>query len=144
MVGAGDSLMGAIVLALSGGASFKQAVRAGTAAAAAAVTTPRDAALRRRLGAKAGGGGKGHGSGLKRCGAEGTEGPWSASVAGPPRRIIGRARQRGGRRDQERLQVARGRRDTSGPAEQGSDHIGDRSRDRADGKCFETGSPPCA
>lgn len=51
MVGAGDSLMGAIVLALSGGASFKQAVRAGTAAAA--VTTPAtqlcDSALARKL-----------------------------------------------------------------------------------------------
>jgi 6-phosphofructokinase 2 len=51
VVGAGDSLVGAIVLALSGGASFKQAVRAGTAAAA--VTTPatqlRDGALARKL-----------------------------------------------------------------------------------------------
>ncbi|MCP1170263.1 1-phosphofructokinase family hexose kinase [Limimaricola litoreus] len=53
MVGAGDSLMGAVAQALSGGAAFREAVRAGTAAAAAAVTTPAtqlcDGALAQRL-----------------------------------------------------------------------------------------------
>ncbi|MBM9593101.1 hexose kinase [Rhodobacteraceae bacterium MCCB 386] len=39
-VGAGDSLMGALTLALARGQTFRQAVTAGTAAAAAAVMTP--------------------------------------------------------------------------------------------------------
>ncbi len=52
-VGAGDSLLGAVALALARGQSFRTSVRAGTAAAAAAVTTPAtqlcDGALARRL-----------------------------------------------------------------------------------------------
>ncbi|SDF24975.1 1-phosphofructokinase family hexose kinase [Limimaricola pyoseonensis] len=52
-VGAGDSLLGALALALARGQTFRTSVRAGTAAAAAAVTTPAtqlcDGALARRL-----------------------------------------------------------------------------------------------
>ncbi|EYD72817.1 1-phosphofructokinase family hexose kinase [Limimaricola hongkongensis] len=52
-VGAGDSLLGAVALALAQGQTFRTSVRAGTAAAAAAVTTPAtqlcDGALARRL-----------------------------------------------------------------------------------------------
>ncbi|WP_341211449.1 hexose kinase [uncultured Limimaricola sp.] len=52
-VGAGDSLLGAVALALARGQTFRTSVRGGTAAAAAAVTTPAtqlcDGALARRL-----------------------------------------------------------------------------------------------
>ncbi|QPH54047.1 1-phosphofructokinase family hexose kinase [Pontivivens ytuae] len=55
-VGAGDSLMGALTLALAQGESLADAVRLGTAAAAAAVTTPAtelfDGATARRLAAE--------------------------------------------------------------------------------------------